>query len=365
MRVYQRVKDRRKAQVLAVPGADLSGKRLFVMIERVAFGEKTLLIAASLWAISSPSVLGQRNMPQQSQAAIIQAPISQTQKVPEWQTAAGGKMEFEVASIRIGDPGKFTPPNFALNIDDTSIPPGGRFSADFPLEVYIEFAYKIMPSREQTETMLAHLPKWVTTDRFVIQAKAEGNPTKDQMRLMMQSLLADRFKLAVHFETHEIPVLALDLKTSGEIGPRIRSHSEGPTCDTKLTVPLDRSSSSVIPGGFMPVCGAFMAISGPNHTVLLGARDVTLQQIADYLGSLGILGRPVVDQTGLSGNFDFSLNWMPERSEPSQPGADPPLDAGGPTLLEALKEQFGLNLKGTKAAAQVLVIDHVEIPSAN
>ena len=71
-------------------------------------------------------------------------------------------------------------------------------SADFPLQVHIEFAYKMMPSREQTETMLAHLPKWVTTDRFIIQAKAEGNPTKDQMRLMMQSLLADRFKLAVH-----------------------------------------------------------------------------------------------------------------------------------------------------------------------
>jgi bla regulator protein blaR1 len=335
------------------------------MIKHVARGERTLLIAASLWAICLPRVLGQPERPQQGQATIIQKPISQTQEVPEWQMAAGGKMEFEVASIRIAEPGKFTPPNFALNIDDTSIPPGGRLSADFPLEAYIEFAYKIMPSREQTETMISHLPKWVTTDRFVIQAKAEGNPTKDQMRLMMQSLLADRFKLAVHFETQEIPVLALDLRTSGKIGPRIRSHLEGPTCDNELMAPPDRGSPSVIPGGFIPVCGAFMAISGPNHTVVLGARDVTLQQIADYLGSLGILGRPVVDRTGLSGKFDFSLSWMPERNTLSQPGADAPLDSGGTTLLEALKEQFGLNLKGTKAAVQVLVIDHVEIPSAN
>lgn len=151
--------------------------------------------------------------------------------------------------FHLGEPGKFTPPNFALNIDDTSIPPGRRLLADFPLESYIEFAYKIMPAREQTETMLAHLPKWVATDRFVIQAKAEGKPTKDQMRLMMQSLLADRFKLAVHFETQTVPVLALGLKKSGEIGPRLRPHSQGPSCDTALAVPRDRSSPSVIQEG--------------------------------------------------------------------------------------------------------------------
>jgi bla regulator protein blaR1 len=214
--------------------------------------------------------------------------------------------------------------------------------------------------------MLAHLPKWVATDHFVIQAKAEGNPTKDQMRLMMQSLLSDRFKLAVHFETQVVPVLALGLKRSGEFGPRLRPHAEGPSCDTTLTVPPDRGSPSVIPGGFMPVCGVFMAVSGANHTVVLGARDVTLQQIAEHLGSLGILGRPVVDQTGLSGKFDFSLSWMlPERIGPQSPGASEPLNPAGPTLLEALKEQFGLQLKGTKAATQILVVDHVEQPSPN
>jgi uncharacterized protein (TIGR03435 family) len=300
-----------------------------------------------------------------AQLACSQTTSGQPQAVPEWQTAAGGKMEFEVASIRIGEPGKFAPPNFALNIDDTSIPPGGRLLADFPLESYIEFAYKIMPTREQTEAMLAHLPKWVATDRFVIQAKAEGNPTKDQMRLMMQSLLSDRFKLAIHFETQVVPVLALGLKSSGEFGPRLRPHSQGPTCDATLTAPPDRGSPSVIPGGFMLVCGMFMGVSGPNHTVVLGARDVTLKQIADYLGSIGIVGRPVVDQTGLSGKFDFSLNWMPERSGPQSPGTSEPLNPTGPTLLEAMKEQFGLQVKGTKAATQILVIDHVEQPSPN
>jgi hypothetical protein len=81
-------------------------------------------------------------------------------------------------------------------------PARGALDSGFPIggvhQVRLQ-TYKIVPSRKQTETMLAHLPKWVTTDRFVIRAKAEGKPTKDQMRLMMQSLLADLFKLAVAF----------------------------------------------------------------------------------------------------------------------------------------------------------------------
>jgi uncharacterized protein (TIGR03435 family) len=96
-----------------------------------------------------------------------------------------------------------------MDIEDTPISPGGRFSALSPLQDYIEFAYKIMPTRKQEDAMLAHLPKWVSTDRFDIEAKAEGDPNKDEMRLMLRSLLADRFKLVAHFETHEVPVLAL------------------------------------------------------------------------------------------------------------------------------------------------------------
>jgi bla regulator protein blaR1 len=186
-----------------------------------------------------------------------QTVADQAQSVPKWQTAAGGRMEFEVASIRLEEHGKFVPPNIDLGNDDTPIPHGGPFIADFPLEKYIEFAYKIAPSRDQEEAMIAHLPKWVATDRFVIQAKAEGNPTKDQMRLMMQSLLADRFQVAVHFETREASVPALALKKPGKLGPRLRPNSEGPSCDNKLTMPADPSSPSVIPGGFVQICGVF------------------------------------------------------------------------------------------------------------
>ncbi len=126
-------------------------------------------------------------------------------------------MEFEVASVHLEEPGRFTPPNFALDAGNGPVPPGGRFHADFPLAVYITFAYKLWLTSEQIDTMLAHLPKWVADDHFVIDARAGGNPTKDQMRLMVRSLLADRFRLAVHFETQEAPVLAIVLAEPGKL----------------------------------------------------------------------------------------------------------------------------------------------------
>src|SRR5579863_3056133 len=127
----------------------------------------------------------------------------------DWEKAAGGKMEFEVASIHLGEPDHFQPPLFAISPDDSYVPTGGRFFADFPLPVYIGFAYKILMTEERQSALLEHMPKWVGTQSFVIEARAPGNPTKDQMRLMVRSLLEDRFKLAMHFETQTVPVLEL------------------------------------------------------------------------------------------------------------------------------------------------------------
>jgi uncharacterized protein (TIGR03435 family) len=185
---------------------------------------------------------------------------------------------------------------------------------------------------------------------------------------MMQSLLADRFKLALHFETREAPVLALVLDKPGKTGPRLRSHADGLPCDSKWSPPADSSSPSLAPGGFMPICGPVNALDGPNNDVLLGARDVTIQHFADYLGILPRvfdISRPVVDETGLSGTFDFSLNWIPVRNGASGPEMEAKLDAGGQTFEDAIKEQLGLKLRATRAAIQILVIDHVERPSGN
>ncbi len=289
--------------------------------------------------------------------------------MPAWQAAAGGRMEFEVASIHLGDPGKFVPPSFGLNIDDEPIPPGGHFKADFPLPVYINFAYKVLLTPEQTDAMLAHLPDWVRSQAFVIAAEAPvPNPTKDQMRLMMQALLADRFKLALHFETKDTAVLAMVLTKPGVTGPRLLPHEQGLACDAKWTAPADLTAPTVPPGAWLPRCGVVGARPGPGNTILLGARNIPIDHIALQLTTVYKFGRPVIDETGLKGTFDFSLDWAPDsnsairmRSRDANGSSEP----DGPSFFDALKEQFGLKLISTHAPVQILVIDHVEQPSPN
>lgn len=298
-------------------------------------------------------------------AQVSAAPTVQQLPIPTWQRVAGGTMAFEVAAIHLAEAGTFVPPSFELGIEGTTIPSGGRFFASFALEDYIEFAYKVMPTPEQREAMHAALPRWARDHYFVIQAQAPGSPTKDQMRLMMQALLADRFHLRVHFEARTERVLALVLVRQGQPGPRIRPHSQGLPCDTKWMPPLDRTAPTVPPGGFVPKCGSFDGLDGPNGTFLAGARNATLEQFADYLPNMDDLGRPVVDQTGLSGRFDFTLQWVPERKRPPENGAGTTLEITGPTMVEALREQLGMKLQPARAPIQILVIDHVEPPSPN
>ena len=106
----------------------------------------------------------------------LAAPVGfgQAAKVPDWQTAAGGKMSFEVASIRLSKPGTFMRPSFGLNAEEGFVPAGGIFTADFPLEVYIEFAYKLSLSPEESNALRANLPKWavLTISQFRQEQRA-------------------------------------------------------------------------------------------------------------------------------------------------------------------------------------------------
>jgi uncharacterized protein (TIGR03435 family) len=281
---------------------------------------------------------------------------TESHQVPEWQRAAGGKLSFEVASIKPGDPATFTPPNFALDDLDTfgGADPRGRLVASFDLLSYVLFAYKLPYHRELTESLVATLPKWFSTDSYVINAQAEGDPTKDQMRLMMQSLLADRFKLAVHFERKELPALALVLDKPGKTGPKLYLHSKGLPCDA-----LPANSTDVFP----PFCDRALARDKPNRIILMGARNVTMAQIAAILSTAGRLPHFVVDRTGLDGPFDFTLEWTNQSVDVVAPQEAQLLL--GASYQEALQEQLGLKLQSTKVSVDILVVDHVERPSEN
>lgn len=287
-------------------------------------------------------------------AILIISIVIDAQEVADWQTKAGGNMSFEVASIK-RDTGEFRPPNFPLDPGDAYAATGGRFSADFSLATYITFAYKLSLTSEQRQAMIAQLPKWVADDRFDIQAKAaEGNPTKDQMRLMMQALLADRFHLAVHFETQESPVFALSLIKPGKLGPKLRPHAEGPPCDATPS-----------PDVYPPKCEVTALTIRPGRMAMGGSRNTTMPLLASALPSMGRLARPVIDRTGLSGQFDFLLEWSPEPGSTPPPAGEPVPDTQGPSFQEALREQLGLKLESTKAPLRILVIDKVERPSEN
>jgi uncharacterized protein (TIGR03435 family) len=211
--------------------------------------------------------------------------------------------------------------------------------------------------------MLAPLPKWVDTDAFEIEAKAAGNPTKDQMRLMMQSLLAERFRLAVHYETREMPVYALTLIKPGTWGPKLIRHADGPPCD--VSGPRYRATGREDAGDdvFPSRCGSQTAVPGKNGRIVGGTRNTTMTVLAGALARTA--GRPVVDRTGITDRIDYRLEWTLESNGPGIPGAEVEPDPNPLTFMDAVREQLGLKLESTKAPVRILVIDRIERPSEN
>jgi uncharacterized protein (TIGR03435 family) len=277
----------------------------------------------------------------------------------DWEKAAGGKMSFEVASVKQNVAGTSQSSAFPLDDSDAYEPNGGLLSVvNTPLVVYIVFAYKLTPG--QAQAVGAQLPKWAAQDQFDIQARAPAgmNPTKDQLRLMMQSLLADRFKLVTHVETKRGPVFALLLVKPGKIGPQLRPHVADSACK-----PPDAN-------GFPMACGVIYVNRGQGNSFLLGTRNVTMRYFADHLSGvvarLANLDRPVVDETGLNGKFDLTLAWIPDQPLTAVPGGDAATQPqSAPTFRDSLKDQLGLKLVSTTAPIQSLVIDHIEEPTPN
>ena len=147
----------------------------------------------------------------------LQAQSSQFE--PNWQKAAGDQQSFETASVRPSLPDSRRKDNIDLGPMDSFSIAGGLFSTNVSLDSYIIFAYKIADA-SQYRFLAAQLPKWARSPaKFDVEARVEGTPTKDQLRLMMQALLKDRFKLSMHTETKQLPVYALALADPGHAGP--------------------------------------------------------------------------------------------------------------------------------------------------
>jgi len=287
---------------------------------------------------------------------------------PELQSeAASSKLAFNSASVTLN---KSATQDASMNVTPTS---GLLSGTNGRLIAYIYFAYNLTGS--QFQLLMPQLPKWVINDRFDIQARADGNPSKDQMRLMMQSLLADRFKLAVHYETRRLPVFALVLANPGRTGPQLHPHPEDSTCSTALSqtsAGVASAPTATVAGGLPTVCGSIEGMPPtPSGRIRTGARGVPIGLLASTLAQMGNLDRAVLDRTGLSGNFDFTFEWTPQFHGPGTPQEVVPVaanaDSGrpGPTFQQDLQEQLGLNLERQEGPVEVLVIDHIEKPAEN
>ncbi len=200
--------------------------------------------------------------------------------------------------------------------------PGGRFRASATtLKFLLEWAYGIQPSQHSGG------PSWIHSDRYDIVAKAEGNATDDQIKMMVQTLLADRFKLKLHHERRELPVYVVSV---GKTAPR-------------LFPPKDEETHAL---RFAPQMGPDQKIV--SYRVL--ATRYTLTQLTDVFARR--LGSVIVNQTGLNGEFDFTIDLTPDEDRPNH--MDPTL------LLTAMREQLGLTVKSQKVPVDILVIDSAE-----
>jgi uncharacterized protein (TIGR03435 family) len=297
-----------------------------------------------------------------SQSTVGQTPAQS--HVPQWQIAAGGNPKFEVASVKQNTSGQtLSSSNIPLDGRDLFAPTGGLFSAtNYTLGNFVIFAYKLFSY--QSFVASVELPNWTHRVRYDIQARAIGNPTKDQFRIMMQALLADRFKLRIHYEIRQLPVFTLVLDRPGKLGPQLRNHLEEPPCST---VPkYSNHIAATIAGGFPESCGAlvYWVESGHNHA---GGRDMTMAMIASQANGTMVdsFDRPIVDGTGLAGKYDFAMEYTPEPNGPPRQDSILQPDQSGPTYLEALKNQLGLKLVSQTGPVEVMVIDHIEEPSPN
>ncbi len=317
-------------------------------------------------------------------------------------SGAGDKLAFDVASVRENKSGGNSFSNFELdgngnvywvmNQDDKTVPEGSLFRAtNQPLMRYIIFAYKLNGTEELAlrgaqfkvwAGLGMDVPAWVIDTHYDIEARAPGGATKDQMRLMMQSLLAERFKLAVHKETRQAAVFAMALEKPGTTGPQLRAHPASDTCATTVFPDAAGAGADAEKNGAqknaagtsssqtLPIpCGMIARLppSAPGRH-RIGGRNVTLAMMAESLPAqtgLVTFPRPVVDRTGLSGTFDFSLEWTQAVSNDMTLGPNAPGEEPGPSIAQAMKQQLGLKLESTKGPVEILVIDHVEQPGEN
>jgi uncharacterized protein (TIGR03435 family) len=329
------------ACVSGVTGADLKGRIVRIMEHRrakqLSFARKLLLAAIGTAAVAGPVVFGLFTAPQTR----AQAP----------QTTGASLPSFEVAPIR---PNRSGDNHFWIQFDP------GRFRVTgAKVKLLIQQAYDVRSYQVEGG------PSWIESERYDIEAKEEDSQVEEesklpreqswgQDKLRLQRLLADRFKLRLSHTTKELPVYALVVAKNG---PKLQKAKPGDTYPNGMK-------------GFDGIAHPDVLRIGPGE---LRGQATTIARLINMLSEL--VGRTVVDRTGLTGAYDFSAKWTLDES-PTAMGIRPedgnleaklssPAENFGSSFFTAIQEQLGLKLLSGKGPVEVLVIDHVERPSEN
>jgi bla regulator protein blaR1 len=310
--------------VAGVSGSNLRKRIEGIMGNRVVMklngGKTVLLAAAGMLAVVVPIIVG-----------VMNAPVVRAQAQPP-----AVNPSFEVASIRVipnVDVSKALPANFSL----TPRRSGGRISWTTDLIFLSCYAY--------------HLPGWRIqgTDKdqhfYAIEATIDASASEDQVRLMFQELLADRFKLAIHHETKEVQGYALAVAKNGL---RVKAATAGEAHPMPPYFPY--RNPGALEGQVL------VTAAGPGILALTG-RGVSMPQLAETLSDKLGLGTFVLDQTGAGGKYYFGFQFQ-HVDRPNE-------DVDVPSIFTALQDELGLKLEKQKGPVEVLVIDHVERPSEN
>jgi uncharacterized protein (TIGR03435 family) len=268
-------------------------------------------------------------------------------------TAAAGadKLAFDVASVRVSSQRGFIKGwDFLDPVSKAAPPQGGLFSWNVPLTYLIFFAYDLRSMATAIQVSSA-LPKWAQSEWYAVEARAEGNPTRADVREMVRSLLADRFQFSAHTEKRQGEVYALEV---AKRSPGLKPHTEGAPC----TLPASLTDENKYPHAYPPYkqvpvhCGFFnrqLSRVGERRLEML---DLKMQQIGDSLG----MPLTVVDHTGLEGHYDAVLDIGLATAPPNPDTSD---EIGLPLVPEALQKQLGLKLEKQSAQVDYFAIDHI------
>ncbi len=336
------------ACVSGVTGADLKRRMVQIMAGRVDLklgpGRKLLLLAVALVVVAVPVAFG----------LYRQTAVPDSLKVFH---ATGPMPSYEVATIKRPDESTEQGRGFIAGV----IGPPGDGGAT--IRRYIQAAYGI--PNGSAETRVVGGPAWIDSDAYIIQGKVPDE-IRDAMqkmtpadrlnetRMMQQMLLQERFKLKVHFETRELPVFELVAAKGGLKIKEVPPPPPGP-------LPPRRAGEPLPPGMDMTRFG--------NGHVEMTAMATTMPAFINRIANeADVAGRPIVDKTGFTGNFDVvGMTWTSSRMAATLFGfggtASP--DPGGASLFTALEETLGMKLVPGKAQVEVVVIDSIERPSPN